>query len=153
MLRVYLAYYFESYNDSRISPIILVPICRRVTQSLYLIGNIIWSQTYSYTTPSFPFSVCGRKFNAMFVAILIKSRPAHCAPVCNLGASRSLINESLVTVFHSHLRHIEQAVRSDRLKKTDPKFVQRNAAFLLDTLLSLVRELTKFTRRHICPKS
>ncbi len=29
-------------------------------------------------------------------------------------------------------------VRSDRLKKTDPKFVQRNAAFLLDTLLSLV---------------
>ena len=51
----------------------------------------------------------------------------------------SLINESLVTVFHSHLRHIEQAVRSERLKKTDPKFVQRNAAFLLDTLLSLVR--------------
>jgi hypothetical protein len=29
-------------------------------------------------------------------------------------------------------------VRSDRLKKVDPKFVQRNAAFLLDNLLSLV---------------
>ena len=31
-------------------------------------------------------------------------------------------------------------LRSDRLKKVDPKFVQRNAAFLLDTLLSLVSE-------------
>ena len=61
------------------------------------------------------------------------------ARTCALFCS-SLINESLVTVFHSHLRHIEQAVRSERLKKTDPKFVQRNAAFLLDTLLSLVRE-------------
>ena len=49
-----------------------------------------------------------------------------------------------MTVFHSHLRHIEQAVRSERLKKTDPKFVQRNAAFLLDTLLSLVKK-TNYT--------
>merc|ERR1711981_830300 len=34
-------------------------------------------------------------------------------------STRALVNESLVTVFHSHLRHIEQAVRSERLKKTD----------------------------------
>ena len=50
------------------------------------------------------------------------------------------MNESLVTVFHSHLRHIEQAVRAEKLKNTDPKFVQKNAAFLLDTLLSLVNK-------------
>lgn len=30
-------------------------------------------------------------------------------------------------------------IRSDRLRDTSPKFIQRNAAFLLDTLLSLVR--------------
>lgn len=60
---------------------------------------------------------------------------------------RALINESLVTVFHSHLRHIEQAVRSERLKKVDPKFIQGNAAFLLDTLLSLVEH-----KYHDCPK-
>ena len=76
---------------------------------------------------------------------------------------RALVNESLVTVFHAHLRHIDQAVsngsqkefeshlpyfphfvflqlRSERLKQVDPKFVQRNAAFLLDTLLSLVSD-------------
>ncbi len=29
-------------------------------------------------------------------------------------------------------------VRSERLRKVDPEFVQANAAFLLDTLLSLV---------------
>ncbi len=34
-----------------------------------------------------------------------------------------------------------EQVRSDKLKKTDPTFVQRNAAFLLDTLLSLVRKV------------
>ncbi|XP_059093169.1 exocyst complex component 8-like [Tigriopus californicus] len=65
---------------------------------------------------------------------------------------RSLINESLVSVFHSHLRHIEQAIRSDRLRDTSPKFIQRNAAFLLDTLLSLVEK--KFMERTgmDCPK-
>ena len=62
----------------------------------------------------------------------------------------SLINESLVTVFHSHLRHIEQAVRSERLKKTDPKFVQRNAAFLLDTLLSLVSKRSSPVIMYTC---
>ena len=68
----------------------------------------------------------------------LKSIFCICLSLLTMFFSRSLINESLVTVFHSHLRHIEQAVRSERLKKTDPKFVQRNAAFLLDTLLSLV---------------
>ncbi len=39
-------------------------------------------------------------------------------------------------------------VRSDRLKKVDPKFVQRNAAFLLDTLLSLVSCWFIFLRKR-----
>ncbi|XP_040577089.1 exocyst complex component 8 isoform X2 [Lepeophtheirus salmonis] len=65
---------------------------------------------------------------------------------------RSLINESLVNVFHSHLRHIEQAIRSDRLKKTDPKFIQRNAAFLLDTLLTMVEQKYQDATKSDCPK-
>lgn len=65
---------------------------------------------------------------------------------------RALVNESLVTVFHAHLRHIEQALRSDRLKKVDPKFIQRNAAFLLDTLLSLVEHKYQAKTGTDCPK-
>ena len=138
MPRVYLAYYYDSYNE-KYYRLLQYQYAVESLNPFTKIGSIIWSQTYSHKTPSFPFSVYGHKFKAMFVVILMKSRPIHCAPACNLRLSRSLINESLVTVFHSHLRHIEQAVRSDRLRKTDPKFVQRNSAFLLDTLLSLVR--------------
>eukprot|EP00096_Caligus_rogercresseyi_P015340 TRINITY_DN7788_c0_g1_i1.p1 TRINITY_DN7788_c0_g1~~TRINITY_DN7788_c0_g1_i1.p1 ORF type:complete len:751 (-),score=187.76 TRINITY_DN7788_c0_g1_i1:627-2591(-) len=68
------------------------------------------------------------------------------------ASHRSLINESLVNVFHSHLRHIEQAIRSDRLKKTDPQFVQRNAAFLLDTLLTMVEQKYQEATKSDCPK-
>jgi len=38
-------------------------------------------------------------------------------------STRALVNESLVTVFHSHLHHFEKAVRSDRLKDIYPGFV------------------------------
>ncbi len=41
-------------------------------------------------------------------------------------------------MYNSPFHIILDQVRSERLKKTDPKFVQKNAAFLLDTLLSLV---------------
>ena len=67
-------------------------------------------------------------------------------------STRALVNESLVTVFHSHLRHIEQAVRSDRLKKVDSKFVQRNSGFLLDTLLSLIEHKYQEKTDSDCPK-
>merc|ERR1712223_1051938 len=67
-------------------------------------------------------------------------------------STRALVNESLVTVFHSHLRHIEQAVRSERLKKVDPKFVQGNSAFLLDTLLSLVEHKYQEATGSDCQK-
>lgn len=67
-------------------------------------------------------------------------------------STRALANESLVTVFHSHLRHIEQAVRSDRLKKVEPKFVQRNSGFLLDTLLSLIEHKYQEKTDSDCPK-
>ncbi len=48
---------------------------------------------------------------------------------------RSLINESLVNVFHSHLRHIEQAVRERERERErekgerDPFFSQRESRF------------------------
>ena len=68
-------------------------------------------------------------------------------------STRALVNESLVTVFHSHLRHIEQAVvRSEKLKKVDPKFVQRNSGFLLDTLLSLIEHRYQEKTESDCPK-
>lgn len=68
-------------------------------------------------------------------------------------STRALVNDSLVTVFHSHLRHIEQAVvRSERLKKVDPKFVQRNSGFLLDTLLSLIEHKYQEKTESDCPK-
>ena len=68
-------------------------------------------------------------------------------------STRALVNESLVTVFHSHLRHIEQAVvRSEKLKKVDPKFVQRNSGFLLDTLLSLIEHKYQEKTESDCPK-
>jgi len=65
---------------------------------------------------------------------------------------RALVNESLVTVFHAHLRHIDQGLRSERLKAVDAKFVQRNAAFLLDTLLSLVEHKYQEKTGADCPK-
>merc|ERR1712018_196553 len=67
-------------------------------------------------------------------------------------STRALVNESLVTVFHAHLRHMDQALRSERLKKVDPKFIQRNAAFLLDTLLSLVEHRYQEKTGSDCPK-
>ena len=67
-------------------------------------------------------------------------------------STRALVNETLVTVFHSHLRHIEQAVRSERLKDVDPTFVQKNACFLLDTLLSLIEHKYQEKTESECPK-
>jgi len=67
-------------------------------------------------------------------------------------STRALVNESLVTVFHSHLRHIEQAVRSERLKDVNPTFVQKNASFLLDTLLSLIEHKYQEKTESECPK-
>ena len=48
---------------------------------------------------------------------------------------RHLVNESLVSVLHAHLRHLEQAVRGEA--EQDSQFVVKNAAFLLDTVLTL----------------
>ena len=44
-----------------------------------------------------------------------------------------------MSVLHAHLRHMEQAVRGDGEQggQRDSQFVVKNAAFLLDTVLTL----------------
>jgi len=65
---------------------------------------------------------------------------------------RHIINESLVNVLHAHLRHIEQAVRSDRVAEVPPIFLVKNAAFLLDTVLTLVEHKYQERTAADCPK-
>ena len=64
--------------------------------------------------------------------------------------TRHLVNESLVSVLHSHLRHMEQSVKND--KALDQPIVAKNAAFLLDTVLSLVEHKYQEKTKTECPK-
>ena len=50
--------------------------------------------------------------------------------------TRHLVNESLVSVLHAHLRHMEAAARANE-PKADPRIAGRQAAFLLDCILPL----------------
>ena len=53
--------------------------------------------------------------------------------------TRHLVNESLVSVLHAHLRHMEQSVKTDKAdRQLDNQFVAKNAAFILDTVITLV---------------
>jgi hypothetical protein len=65
---------------------------------------------------------------------------------------RHLVNESLVNVLHAHLRHMEQAVRSDKVNDVPPMFIVKNAAFLLDTVLTLVEHKYQEKTNADCPK-
>lgn len=65
---------------------------------------------------------------------------------------RHLVNESLVNVLHAHLRHLDQAVRSDKVANVQPSFLVRNAAFLLDTVLTLVEHKYEEKTKSDCPK-
>jgi len=64
--------------------------------------------------------------------------------------SRHLVNESLVSVLHAHLRHLEQAVRGEG--DQDSQFVVKNAAFLLDTVLTLAEHRYQEKTQSDCPK-
>ena len=50
--------------------------------------------------------------------------------------TRHLVNESLVSVLHAHLRHMEAAARPSE-PKADTKVASRQAAFILDCVLPL----------------
>jgi len=69
--------------------------------------------------------------------------------------TRHLVNESLVSVLHAHLRHMEQAVRGETEQgghQKDPQFVVKNAAFLLDTVLTLAEHRYQEKTQSDCPK-
>ena len=51
--------------------------------------------------------------------------------------TRHLVNESLVSVLHAHLRHMEAAARASEPKAADPSVAGRQAAFILDCILPL----------------
>jgi len=63
--------------------------------------------------------------------------------------SRHLVNESLVSVLHAQLRHLEQAGKAE---VEDPAFVAKNAAFLLDTVLTLAEHRYQEKTQTECPK-
>merc|ERR1712126_268902 len=64
--------------------------------------------------------------------------------------TRHLVNESLVSVLHAHLRHMDQSVKAD--KDIDNQMVAKNAAFLLDTVLTLVEHKYQERTKTECPK-
>jgi len=68
------------------------------------------------------------------------------------SGTRHLVNESLVSVLHAHLRHMEQAVRNDEQGQHDSQFVVKNAAFLLDTILTLAEHRYQEKTQSDCPK-
>jgi len=68
--------------------------------------------------------------------------------------TRHLVNESLVSILHAHLRHMEQGVRSATGEQDgiDPRLVARNAAFILDTVLTLAEHRYGEKTLSECPK-
>jgi len=66
--------------------------------------------------------------------------------------TRHLINESLVSVLHAQLRHLDQAVRSEKVEGASKSFIMKNSAFLLDTVLTLVEHKYQSKTGSDCPK-
>eukprot|EP00088_Acartia_fossae_P007094 TRINITY_DN13295_c0_g1_i1.p1 TRINITY_DN13295_c0_g1~~TRINITY_DN13295_c0_g1_i1.p1 ORF type:complete len:737 (+),score=136.76 TRINITY_DN13295_c0_g1_i1:32-2242(+) len=66
--------------------------------------------------------------------------------------TRHLVNESLVSVLHAQLRHLDQAVRSDKVEDISMAFITKNSVFLLDTILTLVEHRYQKTTGNECPK-
>ena len=65
--------------------------------------------------------------------------------------TRHLVNESIVSVLHAHLRHMDTAVK-DKDKEMDAAMVAKNAAFILDTVLTLVEHKYQEQTKTECPK-
>ena len=65
--------------------------------------------------------------------------------------TRHLVNESIVSVLHANLRHMDTAVK-DKDKDMDAAMVAKNAAFLLDTVLTLVEHKYQEQTGTECPK-
>ena len=65
--------------------------------------------------------------------------------------TRHLVNESIVSVLHAHLRHMDTSVK-EKEKEVDAAMVARNAAFLLDTVLTLVEHKYQELTKTECPK-
>ena len=61
-----------------------------------------------------------------------------------------ILSVSLVSVLHAHLRHMEQSVKADA--NVDPNFVAKNAAFILDTVLTVVEHNYQEKTKTECPK-
>jgi len=67
--------------------------------------------------------------------------------------TRHLVNESLVSVLHAHLRHMEQSVKTDKAdRQLDNQFVAKNAAFILDTVITLVEHKYQEKTKTEVPK-
>ena len=58
---------------------------------------------------------------------------------------------SIVSVLHAHLRHMDTSVK-EKEKEVDAAMVARNAAFLLDTVLTLVEHKYQELTKTECPK-
>lgn len=65
--------------------------------------------------------------------------------------TRHLVNESVVSVLHAHLRHMEQGLRSAD-PSLDPRVVAKNSAFILDTILTLAEHRYGEKTQSECPK-
>jgi len=66
--------------------------------------------------------------------------------------TRHIVNESLVSVLHAQLRHLDQAVRSEKAEGVSKTFIMKNASFLLDTVLTLVEHKYQNRTGSDCPK-
>ena len=67
--------------------------------------------------------------------------------------TRHLVNESIVSVLHAHLRHMDTSVKDkDKDKEIDAAMVAKNAAFILDTVLTLVEHKYQEQTMTECPK-
>ena len=87
--------------------------------------------------------------NTLTFALAYLSLTDNLVQLLNPG-TRHLVNESLVSVLHAHLRHMEQNVKADT--SVDNNFVAKNAAFVLDTVLTLVEHKYQEKTKTECPK-
>ncbi|GLH13582.1 Exocyst complex component 8 [Gryllus bimaculatus] len=61
------------------------------------------------------------------------------------------IDEVLGDVFHAQLKHVEASLKNDKLR-SESKFIQKNAVFLLDTLLTIVEHCYEEKLGHKCTR-
>ena len=87
--------------------------------------------------------------NTLTFALAYLSLTDNLVQLLNPG-TRHLVNESLVSVLHAHLRHMEQNVKAEA--SVDSNFVAKNAAFILDTVLTLVEHKYQEKTKTECPK-